>query len=783
MKRLLLSVCIAMVLGASAQNPQELIKTFRQGELAQTQLEALQGRYQQQHVKRVRTASNEKSYASPIPADAKHSAMEGENPVVNTLHDSSGHDIFGHALFSNSRLTFEPDLSIATPKNYLLGAGDEIVIDIWGDAQLSISEVISPEGNVNLRGIGLVSLAGLTIEEAAQRLKSRLTSIYEGLRDGSVQMTISLGRIRSIQVNVMGEVGMAGTYTLPSLATLYHAMYVAGGVSDLGTMRAIQLYRDGELHSEIDIYNYILKGDAKRNIVLREGDLVVVPTYEKIVSISGEVKRPMRYEMRDTETLADLIAFAGGFSGDANRSWLNITRHQGGKYISFTVEEPDFDGFELQDGDEVKVGGGINRHENRVRITGAVYREGYYAIDDKVTTLKQLISRADGLREDAFLSRAILYREKPDWTTELMPIDLARLMAGEIEDVELQANDWLVVSSVGDMREEYKVTIFGEVRHPGTYPYVDNMTVEDLIVAASGLREAASTVNVTITRRIKQPTKLHVNEKLFDIFTIELKDGLVVDDSGEGFYLQPFDQVYIRRSPVYVAQNSISVRGEVAFEGNYPLSHRNMRLSEAVKAAGGVNPGAYLGGAYLLRKLTDEERLQRQRLQQMIDAQARKTNKMEDGEVPNVVIDSVVLQDVYPIGIDLSAAISRPLSDADVVLRDGDVIYIPEYNGTVRIMGTVLYPNTVTYAEGKSVKYYIKSAGGFDNNARKRRVFVIHMNGMVESGPHAKVRPGSIIIVPSRMNRGTFRWGDVVQSVSSAASMAAVVASAISLAR
>lgn len=783
MRWLILSICVAVVYGASAQNPQQLLQALSHGELGQEQFEVLNKQAREKSVGHVRRTRSEKL---PMDTTLVESGSPKNNDYTERMSaDSMQRKIFGHDLFTGSRLTFEPNLNIATPRNYLLGAGDEVIVDIWGDTQLTICEQISPEGRINVEGVGLVPLAGLTIEQAGRRLKNRLSAIYQGLCDGSVEMRLSLGAIRSIQVNIMGEVKVAGTYTLPSLATLFHALYIAHGVSDVGTMRSLRLYRNGELLSEIDVYNYILRGDTQRDVVLQEGDLVVVPTYDRLVTISGEVKRPMCYEMKPTETLADVINFAGGFTNDANRSRLCVTRRQGGKSLSFTIEASDFGKFELQDGDEVEVGGGIDRHENRVRITGAVYREGYYALDDKVTTLRQLIACADGLREDAFMSRAILYREKPDWTTELLPIDLTRLMAGEIADVELRANDWLMVPSVEDIHEEYQVSIYGEVRHPGTYPFAENMTVEDLIVVASGLRESASMVNVTITRRIKEPRSVQVNEKLFEIFTIELNDSLRVDDMGQGFKLQPFDQVYVRRSPVYVTQSSISVRGEVAFEGNYPLSHRNMRLSEAVKAAGGVNPGAYLGGAYLLRKLTDEERLQRQRLQQIIDEQRHRsaTTNDEEGEVPDMLIDSVVLNSLYPVGIDLSAAITCPQSDEDVVLRDGDVIYVPEYNGTTRVMGAVHYPNTVTYAAGKKLKYYIKSAGGFDNTARRRRVFVIHMNGMVESGLGAKVRPGSIIVVPTRVSRGTFRWGDVVQGASSAASLAAVIISAIGLAK
>jgi protein involved in polysaccharide export with SLBB domain len=413
-----------------------------------------------------------------------------------------------------------------------------------------------------------------------------------------------------------------------------------------------------------------------------------------------------------------------------------------------------------------------------VQIKGAVYREGDYAIDDKVRSVKQLIERADGLREDAFMARAMLYREKPDWTMEVEAIDLGALMSGAAADIELRPNDLLVISSITQMQEEYNVTIFGAVKTPDTYPYAEGMTVEDLVVSANGLLESASTANVTITRRMKDPKSMQVSDKLFEIFTVELKDGLVVGGEKE-FVLQPFDQVYVRRSPVYVTQSSVALRGEVAFEGNYPLTHRNMRLSEVVEAAGGVTPGAYLEGAYLLRRMTSEESMQARALQQMIAEQARRAQRDE-----TMTLEGISLQDVYPVGINLEDAMSDPGSDADIVLRDGDVVVIPEYNGTARVMGAVLYPNTITYKDGKSLKYYVKSAGGFDNTARKKRAFVIHMNGMVESGLSAKVKPGSIVIVPSKLHRDVnLDLGDVAQVVTSTASTAAVIISAINLSK
>lgn len=786
----------AGLFAVDAQTNQELLEAYRNGTLSQSQIENLKksNESKAQNVRRTRqvnataTNKNEQTKVSEdltsMPADPQGGLLEARQGQLETSANVSGvrqeasssRRIYGHDLFTNKALTFEPNLNIATPDNYVLGPGDEVILDVWGDVQSSESHKISPDGRIVIPSVGPVTLSGLTIAEATKRLRGVLPGIYEGMYDGSVKMKLSLGSIRSIQVNVAGEVGTSGTYTLPSLATLFHALHVSGGVSNLGTLRSIKVYRSGKLFSEVDVYDYIINGKSDKDIALRDGDLISIPAYGKLVEISGEVKRPMFYEMAQSETVADLLRFAGDFTNEANRSVVSVTRRQGGKYNSYTVDSSDFDSFVLEDGDAVSVSGSINRYDNRVEIKGAVYREGFYAIDNKVKTVKQLIERADGLREDAFMARAVLYREKPDWTTEVVSIDLGGLMAGRVKDIELRTNDMLIIASVSEMKEAYTVTVFGSVSKPDTYPYADNMTVEDLLVAAGGLLESASTANVTITRRIKDPKSTKVQEQLFEAFTVSVKDGLTVDGE-QGFVLEPFDEVFVRRSPVYITQSSVTVKGEVAFEGNYPLARRNMRLSEVVAAAGNATPGAYVEGAYLLRKMTDEEQMQQQALQNMIDTQAQM------GGLDTLNMAGVELSNVYYVGINLKEALANPGSYADVVLRNGDVISIPEYNGTVRVMGAVLYPNTVTYKAKKNLKYYVESAGGFCDRARKNRAFVIHMNGMVESGMNTKVTPGAVVIIPSKSPSEPVKWSDVVAMLSSTASTAAVVLSAINLAR
>lgn len=788
MKKLITSLLllVAFVVPSVAQSQQDLINAYRNGTLTQSQIDDLKKQHEASasNVRRTRevnvaaganrAAVEVETELTEMPADPQQGLVEGRTASAAVTRRNTSTRIFGQDIFSRGQMSFEPNLNIATPDNYVLGPGDEVIVDVWGDAQTSAAYTISPEGKIFVPNVGPITLSGLTISEATRRVRGSLGAIYEGLYDGSVQMKLSLGSIRSIQVNVMGEVGHQGTYTLPSLATLFHALHVSGGINNLGTLRSIKLYRSGKLYSEVDVYDFILNGKSDSDIALRDGDLISVLAYGKLVEISGEVKRPMFYEMRTGETVADIVKFAGGFTNEANSRVVSVTRRQGGQYQSFTVEQKDFDKFVVEDGDVVSVAGSIDRYENRVEIKGAVYREGFYAIDEQTRTLKQLIERADGLREDAFMSRAVLYREKPDWTMEALSIDLEGLMAGRVKDIALRANDMLLIASVSDMQEDYTVTVFGSVSRPDTYPYAENMTVEDLLVAAGGLLESASTANVTVTRRMKDSKSMTISKQLFETFTINLNDDLKVD--GEGFVLQPFDQVFVRRSPVYITQSSVRIDGEVAFAGNYPLSHRNMRISEVVAAAGGANPGAFIEGAYLLRRMTSEEQQQARALRDMIESQAGGNNR------DSLSMASVDLSNVYTVGIDLENALANPGSDADIVLRDGDVISIPEYNGTVKVMGAVMYPNSVTFQPGKSLKYYAKAAGGFDNNARKNRAFVIYMNGMVASGMSAEIRPGCIVIIPSKAYREPVKWNEVISMLSSTASVSAVVLSAINLA-
>lgn len=754
----------------SAQSVEELIEAYRRGEITEAQIENFKREYQAQTPAKepIKQPMNRRREVATSVNDSVVLAQR----TANVMAQRPSTAIFGYDFFSGTECRYEPNLSLATPKNYTLGPGDEVIIDVWGDAQSSQSYVISPDGKINVDGVGPLQLSGITIEQANHRVRRALSEIYAGLNDGTVKMNISLGDIRSIQVYVVGEVRSPGSYTVPSLATLFHIMNLAGGVTQRGSVRSIVVMRNGKQRFEVDLYDYILRGDAAVDVALEDADLVVVRTHDAVAKIGGEVRRPMAYEMREGESLADLLIYAGGFAADADINSISVVRRQGAEREHFRLRRDEIEDFIIADGDVVEVGGGINRDRNKVAVQGAITRAGSYALGEDVTTLKELIDRAEGLRADAYLERALLYREQDDWTKAVETIDLRAVEAGD-NDVVLRPNDSLVIWAISELQENFTVDIMGSVRNPGSYTYAEGMTLQDLILAAGGLLQEASHANITITRRIREPQSTKPQEVLFENFTLSVVEGLSMQE--REFVLRPFDEVYVRRSPVYITQSSVEVRGEVAFEGRYPLTKRNMRLSEVVSDAGGITSGAFVQGAYLLRRMTEEERVQYDALQEMIDRE-------NDTQRVDSLLERIV-SDVYPVGIDLAGALEKPYSDADVVLRNGDVLSIPTYNGTVRVMGAVMYPNSVTYSEGEKMKYYIKSSGGFDNNARRRHSFVIYMNGMVASGLSADIEPGCIVVVPSKAYSQPLRWNELLGLLSTTASTAAIVVSLINLAK
>lgn len=710
-------------------------------------------------------------------AEARLREQVGDDSVVLMENNPKSEDVvqedqvFGRNIFNTRNLTFEPSINIATPPNYRLGPGDEVIIDIWGASENTIRQQISPDGTINIGELGPLYLSGMTVEKAQDFLTKELRKIYS---DTNNQIRVTLGNTRTIQINVMGEVVQPGTYALSAFSTVFHALYRAGGVNDIGSLRKVQLVRNGKKMATIDVYDFIMHGRTQDDIRLEEGDVVIVPTYESLVQISGNVKRPMRYEMKNGETVETLIGYAGGFTSDAYTKSLRMVRQNGKEYQVNTIDDKDYASYRLSDGDMVTAEAILDRFTNKLEIRGAVYRPGIYELNDNVNTVKALIARADSLTDDAFTTRAVLYRLRDNMTREVKQIDVAALINGTIPDIVLQRNDVLFIPSIHDINDWGDVEIAGEVIAPGTYPYADNMTLEDLVIAAGGLKESASLVRVDVARRIKNPTSAEDTKEIGEMFTFSLKDGFVVD--GEpGFVLQPYDHVYVRRSPAYSEQKNVAIDGEILYGGTYTLTSKDERISDLVKKAGGTTQFAYVRGAKLVRRANANE------LQRMQDVVVLLRRQMGDERVDSL---GIKVDSTFSVGIDLEAALKAPGSDADIILREGDVVVVPKYNNTVRINGAVMQPNVVSYKQGKDVKYYIGQAGGYNQVAKKNKKYIIYMNGQIAAVKRRGknlVEPGCEIIVPNKRQRQA-NWGNVLSSlsaVSSIGTMAATIANLV----
>ena len=691
-----------------------------------------------------------------------------EETKQNPGSENKTEEVFGRNIFNNKQLTFEPDINVATPQDYRLGPGDEIIIDIWGASENTIRQEISPDGNISVNGLGVISLNGMNIADAKEYLKSELSRIYA---DEANQIQVTLGKSRSIKINVVGEVMVPGTYTLSAFASVFHALYSAGGVTDLGSIRNICVARNGNTVATVDVYDYILKGKTDGNINLQEGDVVIVPTYDMIVKIDGRVKRPMKYEMKDNETVSNLLKYAGSFTNNAYKNSVRVIRQEGRLMSVATVERENYGSFKVMDGDVVTADSIINRFANKLEIIGAVYRPGIYEFCDEINTVKKLLTQADGLLGDAFTNRAVLYRERENLTSEVLPVDVKGIMDGTVPDVELRKNDRLYIPSIYDIKNIGNVYISGEIVKPGVYPYADNMTLEDIVITAGGLKDAASMVRVDVSRRMKDNKGTHAIDTVGQNFTFGLKDGFIVDGT-PGFVLEPYDQVFVRKSPGYSVQKNVTVNGEVLYEGEYSLNFKNERLSSLIERAGGITAFGYAKGAKLTRVANEHEI---KRMQNVIDMMRR--------ELGESLANSLMLEldSVFTVGINLEEAISKPGSDADIVLREGDVISVPEMTSTVKINGAVMMPNTVTYKDGKNVRYYLNQAGGYSQNAKKTKKFIIYMNGEVEKvkSRSKKVEPGCEIIVPNKVKQN--RVGEVIGYATSFASLATMIASLANL--
>ena len=741
------------------------------------QLLRIKEKYEQQQ-------SESKTIKGNADVDTQRLNPEKRDDVASAQDDNKqqaapegGIQVFGRDIFRNSDLTFEPSMNIATPTDYRLGPGDQVVIEVWGASEANITQKVTPDGYISIPDIGPVAVNGLTVQAASERIRGKLSKIYSGMKTANVDLStnvkVSLGQIRTIQVNIMGEVARPGTYALSSFSTVFHALYKAGGISELGSLRNIKVVRGGRTVATVDVYDYIINGRSHSDIRLQEGDVILASPYDALVLIQGKIKRPMYYEMKSSESVLTLINYAGGFTNDAYSSAVTVERNNNKEKTICTVDDMNYGVFKVKDGDIVSIGAILDRYDNRVEIKGAVYRPGFYAMGNDISTVRDLIQKADGLLDDAFTNRAVLHRENPDKTLEVISVNTKGILNGTEPDILLQKNDILFIPSIYDLEAKGTLEIVGEVFSPGVFPYAANTKLEDLIIMAGGLTEAASTVRVDVTRRLNDAKSTKKTKDISKTFSFSVKDGFVVE--GEpGFILEPYDQVFVRRSPGYSQKINVTINGEVEFEGNYALNVRNERLSDVIKQAGGLTEFAYLEGARLERQLTYEEYLQAKELMAMITS----NNKVEGN-------DSIVVPEVtrtYPVGIDLVEIMKNPHSEIDPVLQDGDVVIIPQLMTTVSVSGSVRKPNTVVYNPTMKLKDYISEAGGYAERARKSGTFILYPNGHIkELGKSASAKEiigGSKIIVPQKA-KSQWNIGTTLSTVTTSVSMLAVIASLI----
>ncbi len=757
-KQLITVFAILFAVSISAQTQEELIKMAKANGVSDAQIQAYLNQNQSS------SSLKQSMSTSDTPTEEREDkfiVVQQDNKVKVT--DAT---VYGREIFSTDNLTFAPSLNIATPKNYVLSAGDEVRIDVWGVSSFESQQKISSEGRIYIDNLGPIQIGGLAIDVAERRVKNHMAKVYGGLSDGSSFLSLTLSQIRTIQVNVVGEAYVPGTYVLPSFATLFNALYSAGGVSDIGSLRSIKVFRNNKLEAELDVYDYLLDGKSETNVMLQDGDIIMVEPYDALVKIEGEVKRGRRYELKEGETLSDLMRMSGGFKGGAYKESVQLQRISGASYSIKTIKGDSFASIDMLDGDIVSVRSTAKRYENRITIKGAVWYPGNYELNDEVNSVKSLVEFASGLKGDEFLGRAHITRVNPDFTSSVIAVDISGIMNGEAEDVLLQKDDVLYIPSIFDLREKYTIKISGAVQNSLTLDYKANMTVEDAIIMAGGLRESASSVNIDIARRLKNPKSSESSTRLAEVFTVELIDGLAIADDGTPIILEPFDEVYVRFSPGYSKQNTVTISGEVVFRGDYVLKNANTRISDILKDAGGVTDAAYLKGASLKRQMSYDEK-------RRIEALAT-----VDG------ID-VLQKQTYSVGIDLYKAMKNPGCDDDVVLRDGDIIYIPQLQSTVKVSGNVLQPNTLTHVNKMSAKSYINMAGGYGEFARKRP-FVVYLNGKIAKTKnflgfkiYPKIEPGCEIVVPVKDISNKKTTAESIAISAAVTSMAATVSSVV----
>lgn len=791
-RRVILSLFMACTLMAAAMTDQQVIDYIKQQTAAgksnqQIGKELMAKGVTREQAQRIKEKfeSQQNSETSPTTQSISQAKAERRHNVNNDIASESmidigrevdeGQDgqvsarqIYGHKVFNSRALTFEPSENIATPQNYRLGPGDEVIIDIWGTSEDHLRQTISPEGSIMISQIGPVYLNGMTINDANKHIKNAFSKKYAGMEDAETDIQVTLGQVRTIQVDILGEVATPGTFRMSPFASVFHALYRAGGINDIGSLRNIQVLRNGKKVAGVDIYEYLFDGKTNGNIRLQEGDVIIVPPYDQLVSIDGNVKRPMYYEIKPDETIKSLLEYSGGFTGDAYEGMVRLARQSGTENELYTIERGEFASYRLQDGDIITVGTILDRYANRVELKGAVYRPGMFAIGKDINTVSDLVKKADGVTDDAYTDRVLLYREGPDLELQIMALDLKDILEGRAKDVTLKRNDVLVISSIHELEERGALSIGGQVARPGSYPFAANTTLEDLIFQAGGLLEGASTARVDISRRIVDPTSTQQTQQISEIYTVSIENGLALN-SGKGFKLMPYDHVEVRKSPGYNAQESVSVRGEVLFDGSYVLQKRNERLTDIIKRAGGILDEAYIKGAYLTRRLSEDELASRREVLRL--AMANSGPGMGD----SIALSKINVSPTYNVGINLEKAIQNPGSHYDVVLQPGDALFIPEQQSTVKIAGDVMFPNTVVYEPGKKLSYYIDQAGGYGQRARKNKAFIVYLNGTVAKAKRGTpIEPGCQIIVPSKPDTSNTDWTKILTLATSFSSVAAL---------
>ncbi len=691
--------------------------------------------------------------------------------------------VFGRNIFNAKNLTFQPSANLATPANYTIGPGDMVTINIWGASQQTIEDEVSSDGYIVVESVGPIKLAGLSVERAKSMLRNKLGQYYS---DCSIDL--SLSETRSIQVQVMGEVKVPGTYTLSSLSTSFNALYMAGGISKIGTLRDIKVYRGGKNISTIDVYDYILNGNSRGDIRLEDNDVIVVGAYDCLVQVKGNVKRPMWYEMKKSETVKDLLNYAGSFTGNAYTKNVRLTRKSGEEYSIHTIDEFQMGSFAMADEDMIEVDSIRARFSNKVEVRGAAKHPGLFELGGKIQSVRDLLLAAEGLSEDAYEGRAIMHRENDDLTLRMINVDIHGIIAGTTSDIPLKKNDVLFIPSKSDMLGERIIDVKGEVTYPGQYPYADNTTIQDIILQTGGLTEAGSLARVDVFRRIRDNKSSLAGANSAINFSFSLNENFSIQEDTT-FFLEPYDIVVVRKSPSYEEQRVITVEGEVNFEGQYSLTNKNFRLSDLIKACGGLTEMAYVQGAKLTRLMTKEELEQREQANLKMQIQLYEDGLKEGKDLNMQIADSLLVlktntSSTFPVAINLQKALDNPGSTYDLQLREGDMLHVPAQSNIVKISGEVMFSTSMVYEEGRNLSYYIQHAGGYSNNASKRKVYGIHANGtVVKLGSNSvkDIEPGMEIVVPQKNAKKKMSTSEIISISTGIAALASTVIALINL--